>query len=72
MTYKLRVIRTYANGLDGDVVGYAKRYANGQWVFSPSVASGKKPTGKRFRKFEDCIPKWAGGVDSTRSEVVID
>jgi len=52
----------------GPVLGYAKQYTNGQWVFSPAVQTGRRATGKRFRSFEACLPKWTGGLDRTMSE----
>ena len=63
-----RVIRTYADGTDGPVQGYAKQYANGQWVFAPALSTGRKQTKKRHKSFDTVIPKWAGGLDGTRSE----
>ena len=65
---KYVVIRTLAGGEDAGVLGYAKQYANGQWVFSPAVCTGRKPTGKRYKTYEACLPSWTGGVDGTRSE----
>lgn len=57
---------------DLPILGYAKQYANGQWVFSPAVRTGRKATGKRYRSFEKCLPRWTGGLDRTRSEEVFD
>lgn len=63
-----RVIRTFAGGKDGHTLGFAKQYANGKWVFQPSLESSHKPTGKRFPTFEACLPRWTGGLSGTRSE----
>lgn len=62
------VIRTLAGGNGEHLAGFAKRYASGQWVFQPALGTGRKSTKKRYRTLDACIPKWAGGVDGTRSE----
>ena len=69
---RIRVIKTYADGTDGPVMGYAKQYSNGQWVFAPAAWTGRKQSKKRYRSFDDVIPRWAGGLDGTRSELVVD
>lgn len=55
---------------NGPVLGYARQYSYGRWVFKPSVASGKRAINKRFGSFEACLPDWTGGLDATRSEWV--
>lgn len=66
-TYVL--IRVYADGQDGGVLGYAKRYVDGSWVFAPAVSTSRRATGKRYRSMEACLPKWTGGLDATRTEL---
>ena len=66
-------MRTFVFFKDGDGVnsaplGYAKQYANGRWVFSPAVWTGKrKPPRKTFKTMEAALPKWTGGLDATFS-----
>ena len=67
-TYK--VIKTYADGTDGPVVGHARQYAKG-WRFIPATPA-RKPSRKFHTTFDTVIPRWAGGLNGTRSELVSD
>jgi len=63
-----RIIKVYADGTDGPVVGHAKEFSRGWRFISHNSAHGSS---RKFHKtFDKVIPRWAGGLNGTRSELI--
>jgi hypothetical protein len=64
----IRVWRSMIGNPRVAIIGHCRRYADG-WRFYPNVAS-HRPSRRYWPTWEECLPRWTGGLDSTSSEIV--